>query len=222
MKIRLLILMIVGMVAFRGTCAAEVGVPVVVKGTILDTYTGKPCELAMMFTDEAGEKFKIYPNSSTGKYEQVLKSGMNYTVTFIAYDILRDPQALNIEFSEVYHEYNFDFKVRRMTPGLEMYNSEVFESGKANLTADGEKLLQTIAKGMKFSRGAKLDLHVGGASQSLINERISTIQNIKEIASLKSRIAFSSGSGSGDDRKLRVVVREISDPLKKTNTEKKI
>ena len=215
MKIRILILMILGIVVFRGTCTAEVGVPVVVKGTILDIYTGKPCELAMMFTDESGEKFKIYPNSSTGKYEQVLKSGMNYTVTFIAYDILRDPQALNIEFSEEYHEYSFDFKVRRMTPGLEMFNSEVFVSGKANLTADGEKLLQTIAKGMKFSRGAKLDLFVGGASQSLINDRISTIQKIKEIASLKSRIAFASDSRKGDEQKLRVVVREISDPLKK-------
>ncbi len=41
---------------------AQSGVPVIVKGKVLDQYTNKPINVAMMFTDKNGKKFKITPN----------------------------------------------------------------------------------------------------------------------------------------------------------------
>ena len=199
---------------------SQTGVPVIVKGSVLDEFTNKPVIVEMMFTNKDGKKFKIIPNSLTGHYEQVLNSGEDYDVTFINYDVVRETQQLHLEYSAKYLELEHNYSVKRMTNGLELFSANAFKNNSADLVVEGKELLDRIVKTMRFSRGAKLQIKISAKdadksknSKELIENRIKSIFGYDGLADVKSRISISA-SDVNTDKNLTVIVTEISDPLK--------
>lgn len=198
---------------------AQSGVPVIVKGKVLDQYTNKPINVAMMFTDKNGKKFKITPNILTGEYQQVLNSGEEYEVTFINYDVIREKNTLKLEHSEKYLEIKQDYFVKRMTPGLEIYSENIFEKNSANLTPSGTELLENLVQAMKFSRGAKLKFNISAKdtdkpanAKALLDKRLNALTSYAGIQAMKSRIIIVPENNS--PKNVSIIVTEINDPLK--------
>ena len=199
---------------------SQTGVPIFVKGKVLDEFTNKPVNVEMMFTNKDGKKFRITPNILTGIYEQVLNSGEDYDVTFINYDIVRETHKLHLEYSDKYLELEQNYFVKRMTNGLELFSENAFLTNSAELDAEGKDLLDKIVKAMRFSRGVKLQIKVSAKdadksknSKELIEKRIKSISEYDGLADMKSRISISA-SDVNTDKNLTVIVTEISDPLK--------
>lgn len=202
------------------TCGyAQSGVPVIVKGKVLDQYTNKPINVSMMFTAKDGKKFKITPNILSGEYQQVLNSGEEYEVTFINYDIIREKHVLRLEHSDKYLEIKQDYFPKRMTAGLEIYSENIFEKNSANLTSSGTELLEQLVQAMKFSRGAKFQLNISAKdadkpanAKDLLNKRITALDTYAGIQAVKSRISIKPENNS--PKNVSIIVTEINDPLK--------
>ena len=198
---------------------AQSGVPVIVKGKVLDQYTNKPINVSMMFTDKTGKKFKITPNILSGEYQQVLNSGEEYEVTFISYDVIREKHSIRLEHSDKYLEIKQDFFPKRMTPGLEIYSENIFEHNSAKLTPKGTELLEGLAQAMKYSRGAKLLFNISAKdadkpanAKTLLDKRLNALSTHETMKAMKSRISYTTENNS--NKHLSITVTEINDPLK--------
>ena len=198
---------------------AQSGVPVIVKGKVLDQYTNKPINVAMMFTAKDGKKIKITPNILSGEYQQVLNSGEEYEVTFINYDIIREKHVLRLEHSDKYLEIKQDYFPKRMTAGLEIFSENIFEKNSANLTPSGTELLEQIVQAMKYSRGAKLKFNISAKdadkpanAKDLLDKRLNALTSYAGIQAVKSRISIVPENNSA--KNVSIIVTEINDPLK--------
>lgn len=189
----------------------EKGVPVVIKGLVTDLSTGKFGALTMMFEDSEGNKFKIYPDVTNGKYQQVLNSGVSYKVSFLHYDVFRESFSLEIPFSDKYLEIEKNFQIRRLIPNLTLYDTNIFLKGSAELTPEGAELVANIIRAASYSRGAEFQFIISsGKAATLLQQRMATITSLAGFARVKSRIKISEGNDAND---FKAIVTSIKDPL---------
>lgn len=192
--------------------AQEKGVPVVIKGTVSDLFTGKYGSVTMLFEDSSGKKFKIAPDVTNGHYQQVLNSGETYTVTFLNYDVFRETFPIKIDYSDKYVEIEKDFKIRRLTAGLTLFETDIFAPGSAEFTPAGSELLYSIIRSTTFLRGSELELAISaGGKSELLARRQSAVSTFAGFDKIKSRIRITSAENKND---FKVIVTSIKDPLK--------
>lgn len=219
-------LLLVIIIANISVMTAATGVPVLLKGKVVDKITNKPCEVSLQFKDQSGKIFKIQPNILDGSYQQVVNSGEEYEITFINYDIIREIEKVKIEYSEKYTEIEQNFSVKKMVKDSVIYSLNMFQANTSELTADGQVVLNTLEYSMKFTRGAELVLKINAydaesGSETLINQRVEKIKNIVDNwAASKQRIEVRGVDLSKNDdseeinTNFEVIVNNIKDPLK--------
>ncbi|TAL67009.1 MAG: hypothetical protein EPN82_15660 [Bacteroidetes bacterium] len=160
-------------------------VQVLVKGVITDEYTGKPCESTITIKDKNGKKFKIKSNSIDGTYEQVLAVGENYEFTFINFDVLKKVENIYVESAEKYTEQKADFTVRKLSPGLHLFASDLFASGESVISNSPDDILKELEEILVYNRSAKFGFVVTAHDTYASSSKIT--DNTKSTKSKKSR-----------------------------------
>ena len=222
----LLSLLVVSLVFILPTYSKTKGVPIIIKGTVTDQFTGKPLDVTLQFRDEEGTRFRIKPNIIDGSYSQVVTSGMSYEVTFINYDVLRETQTLNIPFTDTYEEKEVDFQAKKLSPGLDLFKKKFFTGNDAKLSNDASEFLKEFQTIMRFNRGGTFKFIVLADDSNPKN-----IQNANEIAkkrleelknylsswkSFYNRLDFeilNSSKKSAGEHNVIIQVIDIKDPL---------
>lgn len=159
-------------------------IPLVVKGKVLDEFSGEPLLCTIEFRTNNGKKIKVN-TLEDGSYQQVLTSGMTYDVYIYDWNILRTNLSYSVPYKEDYQEIEKDFYVKKLEKGNTIYKEDFFERSSSSLTAEAEKFLKELNTTMRFNRSVKFDLYVNAHDtysrssrkiRSLVEKRISTLK----------------------------------------------
>lgn len=140
----------------------DVGNKVLVKGVVTDIYTGAPVGSNIEFKDSEGKKIKIFSNSKTGMYEQLLAAG-EYEVFFQNWNVARSFDKISVKKYDKYGEQVFNFKVKYMQAGSLYDSVATFPKGSETINHDFTKYLEDLKVQMKFNRGVDFDIYVSSA-----------------------------------------------------------
>ncbi len=208
------ILLLLFMVSLNCYCG---GVPILIKGKVLDEFSNTPTEVTMVIKGKDDKKIKIQPNILTGEYQQVLNSGDVYEVTFLNYDVVKETKTINIEYSEDYKEVEIDFNIKKMTNNRTIYQVNCFNTGTTQISNECSKLFKDFIDVYRFNRGAKFKLVLNSSkakNKKAEAELLASLQNACAIwndFSTRYTIETEKLDSQSD---LQIIVTEIKDPLK--------
>lgn len=217
-NINIIIAFLVVVFVSSAFATASGGIPILIKGKVVDKYSGAPTALEMVFVGEDGSKIKCNPNILDGHYEQVLTSGQTYTVYFVHFDVAREVYSINIPDYDSYQEQYHDWQVKKLAVGNVIYNDNVFLMGTAELSPEGIIIIKQLSNIIKFNRGVQFDLIVSTSkseakNKKLIQDRVKAINRLPELSKYMSKINVTDSENS--DYNFTLKVTEIVDPLKK-------
>jgi hypothetical protein len=135
-------------------------VQVIVKGKVIDEYSGKPTEAQIEFKTSSGNKFKIKSNSIDGSYSQVFNAGETVDATFTNFDLIKTTSSFKVDQTDTYKEQNLDLKVKKLTAGLVAYSLEAFKSGEDVVNQESKAVIEKLEEVMTFNRNVKFDISV--------------------------------------------------------------
>lgn len=183
-------------------------VQVLIKGTISDEFSGKPCETTITIKDKNGKKFKIKSNSVDGSYEQVLTAGENYEFTFMSYDVLKKVENVYIEPAKKYTEQKSDFTVRKLSPGLKLFSSDLFPAGESSISNSPDEILNELDEILVYNRSVKFEFVVSAhdtySSSPQISDNIKSTKGKKQ--KQKTNFPSISKKSNPDERLIKILV----------------
>jgi hypothetical protein len=173
---------------------------VMLKGQVVDKFTGEPMQVTIDLRDAQGNKIiKFKSNSKDGTFQQLLEAGKEYKMIFMNYDILRETRTIKIKDSENYDEEEFTFEIPRLEKGVEICGYDAFSGSSAQLSNEAKQRLDELKKQMRFNRSVKFDLFISAKSKSLETKRINAVnQYIDDWGYYKRRVNIISGNETKD------------------------
>ena len=192
------------------------GVPVLIKGKVLDEFSTAPVQVTMVIKGKDDKKIKIQPNILTGEYQQTIVSGQEIEVTFLNYDIVKETKTITIDNSDTYKEINVDFTIKKMTPNQIIYSFNCFTENSTEINDECNKFFKDFIDVYKFNRGAKFRIELNSTKLNKKTENLK-IKSLKSACSIWSQFSDRYTVEivqSDSDYDLLIVVTEIKDPLK--------
>lgn len=141
---------------------AQMGTNVLFQGTAIDEKTKSPIEIRYEINHTSGgQKFRG-KSMADGSFQQVLKPGETYTISFTGKNIYRAPELITLRPSEKYYEEKRTFAIMKLTPGQQLAAINLFKSGTAEMNADERDIVKSILSGIKNEDIASLVISVAG------------------------------------------------------------
>ena len=138
----------------------KTNVTILVKGTVVDEYTGEPVETTVEFLPKNGRKFKIKTNSITGKFEQIFKAGDEVDVKFYYWNVPRTYAKIKVKDTIAFTEQEVQFKVKKLEAGRTLFRFNLFTPGTDNFSANSKEMLDSVEHLLRFSRNIKVEFKV--------------------------------------------------------------
>jgi hypothetical protein len=135
-------------------------VQILVKGKIIDEYTGNPVEAQLEFRDQTGKKIRTKSNSLDGSWEQIFNSGDKLDLVVMNWDVARSISKLNVKDTSAYSEQKQDYYVRKFEQGKPIYKFNLFEPKLAKFVSNHNILLDSLKDVLLFSRNIKVELRI--------------------------------------------------------------
>lgn len=135
-------------------------VQIVVKGVVLDEYTGQPLECDIEFQTQNGKRFKIKSNSIDGRFEQVFNAGEKVSVQFSFWNVARRSDFLEVKDTIAYTEQHVVYTARKLSVGALFFRFNLFKPGTSELNKNAARMLDSIENVMKFARNIKVEFRV--------------------------------------------------------------
>lgn len=153
---------------------------VFLSGIVTDINSGVPLKCDIKITN-GDKKTSIFSDSLTGKYNQLVKAGINYTFTFYTWNIYRTKKQVSFPTNAQYREESMDFQVLLLKPGVVVENYNFFEGNSTTLSDDAKAKLKKFKTQMRFHRKTKWKLYISakdaGGSKEIANKRLIEIKN---------------------------------------------
>ncbi|MGB9912138.1 MAG: hypothetical protein ACPLRO_02100 [Candidatus Kapaibacteriota bacterium] len=153
-------------------------IQLILKGKVVDEYTGDPVGAIIEFRTDKGKKFKIKSDSISGEYSQVFNSGEKIEVIIYDWDLVRGKFNIELPDTNKFAEIEQNFKVKRLKPGLVAYRFDCFERGSANLLPDCKEKLLSLDEVLRFNRNVKFEIQVTAFDTYIKIKQAKTIQKV--------------------------------------------
>lgn len=158
------------------------GSQAILKGKVLDFYTGAPVECELEFKVEGGNKVKIKSNSITGEYEQLFDVGSKLKLTFIAYNVLKQEESIEItKPNNDNFEQKQDFKVKKLVEGKVFDFADAFTGGDNSINANGQSKLEELKTILRFNRGLSVNIEVNADDTYALAENTVKVETYNEL-----------------------------------------
>ncbi len=141
----------------------KAGEMAILKGTIRNDANGQPitARIELIDLDKSEHIGNFYSDSRTGKYLLSLPAGKTYGAIAYADGFVFKAERMEIPDHAEYREINVDLRLQPMDVGLNVVLTDVvFESGKATLLPESERMLDRLVKLMEENE--KLEVEIGG------------------------------------------------------------
>jgi ribosomal protein L21E len=208
---------------------ANAQIPLLVKGKIVDEFTGKPVICTIEFRTDNGKKIKI-TTQEDGLYQQVLTSGSTYEVYLYNWDVLRKSENYTVPDLDDFQEVNKDFKVKKLEKGNKVFDLNFFDNTSSILNGSSEEFLKELNTIMRFNRHVQFAFHINAHDsysksnskiKSLVEKRKATLsEKLSKYPMIKERVSIiideSKPSGKPDNSypDVIVTVSQIENKLK--------
>lgn len=153
-------------------------VQLILKGKVIDEYTGNPVGAVIEFRTNTGKKFKIKSDSVSGNYQQVFQSGENVEVIIYDWDVVRTKFTVQLPDTNKYAEIEQNFAVKHLREGLIAYKYNCFERGNANLTPSCKDNLLGLDEVLRFNRNVKFEIQVTAFDTYVKTKRFEKVQKV--------------------------------------------
>jgi hypothetical protein len=188
---------------------------ILVKGIIVDENTKEPLGVSIEMRSEDGKKIKTQSNSETGLFEQLLPSGVNYTVILNSDDILRKDFEFSTDVAKEYKEQQTEWTVVKPRKGSKVFSGNIFNAGQSEISTEGLKMLKELQMLLRFNRSLYVAFEIKGDS-GLAEKRLSEIRShIENWTREKSRIELKPIENQSGDNDLFVRITKIEEFLSK-------
>jgi hypothetical protein len=157
------------------TVLSQMGTTVLFHGMAIDEKTKSPIEVRYEISNTDGQKFRG-KSMADGTFQQVLKPGQTYTISFMGKNIYRTPEVIALRASDKFYEEKRTFPVRRLAPGQQIEAMNLFKTGSAEMNSSEHDLLKKILSGVKnedyptISIAVANDLAVKGAKTKKVKK----------------------------------------------------
>ncbi|MCX7909645.1 MAG: hypothetical protein N2560_09040 [Ignavibacteria bacterium] len=153
-------------------------VQLILKGKVLDEYTGNPVGAIIEFRTSTGKKFKIKSDSVSGEYSQVFQSGENIEVIIYDWDVIRQKFNVQLPDTNKYAEIEQNFTVKHLKEGLVAFKFDCFEKGNSSLLNDCEEKLGGLDDVLRFNRNVKFEIQVTAYDTYIKTRKVQTVQKV--------------------------------------------
>lgn len=133
---------------------------VLVKGFVQDDATGGPVGTSVTFTDPTGKRTTCKSNSKDGSYQQVLTSGMNYTITLKDFIINSSDAYIDIKPESKYIELDKNLKGKKIAVGMLLSTFNAFEPNDTLLLESSYKMFREINDFLKENNTVNVEFKV--------------------------------------------------------------
>lgn len=147
-------------------------VQILVKGSVIDEFTGKPVGVSLEFRLESGKKFKINSNSISGEFEQIFNAGEKVQVVISNWDVARKIEEFIVKDTTTYFEQSIVLYVRKFVVGSPIFKFNIFEQNSSSLTSNYKAILDSVEQTLRFSRNIKVELRVNARDSYWKTEKI--------------------------------------------------
>jgi len=163
-------------------------VVVLLQGKIYDN-NGKPVKVKVTFFGSDGKNISTTSNSTDGFYQQVLKPGVQYNVSFAGYLPIGNS---NVDVPNVskYTEISSSFTVRKIEEGLILDKFSAFDSGDSTLTNNYIEKFSIIESFLKANITASLVVTVSVEDSYFLKKRVRVKYKDKKGRSRSKRITL--------------------------------
>ncbi|MES2766777.1 MAG: hypothetical protein V4642_12965 [Bacteroidota bacterium] len=131
------------------TALAQMGTNVLLQGIAIDGKTKSPVEIRYEINNSSSGQRIRGKSLNDGSFQQVLKPGETYTISFTGKNIYRAPEAIALRPSEKYYEEKRTFEIIKLTPGHQLAAISLFKTGTAEMEPEATAVLKTILSGVK-------------------------------------------------------------------------
>jgi|GEM_PF-878504 len=135
-------------------------VTILVKGKVVDEFTGQPVETTVEFKTSKGKKFRIKTNSLDGTFEQVFSAGDNVEMKLYHWNVARKYYHLNIKDTIAYTEQYEKFTVKKLAVGNTLFRFNIFKSGSSEFVYGCKQMLDSIEHLLRFARNIKVVFNI--------------------------------------------------------------
>lgn len=135
-------------------------VTILVKGVVLDEFTGKPVETFVEFKTSKGKRFKIKTNSLTGQFQQILKAGDVVQIKFYFWNVARKIVTLHVKDTIAYSEQNVKYRVKKLDVGRILFKFNLFKPAGSEFVYNSKSLIDSLKFLMRFSRNIKVEFRI--------------------------------------------------------------
>lgn len=188
---------------------------ILVKGIIIDENSKEPLGVSIEMRTEDGKKIKTQSNSETGLFEQLLPSGVKYTVILNSDDILRKEFEFSTDVAEQYKEQLTEWTAVKPKKGSKVFSGNIFNAGQSEISSEGLMKLKELQMLLRFNRSLYVEFEISGEN-SLAEKRLSEIsRHIESWTREKSRIELKPIENQSGDKDLLVRITKIEEFLSK-------
>ncbi len=171
-------------------------VTILVKGVVLDEFTGKPVETFVEFKTSNGKRFKIKTNSMTGQFQQILKAGDVVQIKFYFWDVARKIVTLHVKDTIAYSEQNVNYWVKKLDVGRILFKFNLFKPVTSEFVNNSMSLIDSLEFLLRFSRNIEVEFRINAHD---------TYAKIKKFAPQKSK------KKKKDSKELQQIILEQPD-----------
>jgi len=135
-------------------------VTILVKGKVVDQFTGEPVETTVEFKTSKGKKFRIKTNSLDGTFEQIFNAGDNIEIKFYFWNVARTYYKIHIKDTIAYSEQYENFTVKKLEVGKSLFKFNLFKPRSSEFVSNYKQLLDSVEHLLRFARNIKVEFRV--------------------------------------------------------------
>lgn len=122
---------------------------ILLSGTVTSADASAPLKAKIFFMDPSGKEANTATTNSTGKFQAVLKPGIQYTVHIVCSQYYTDNEPLHTPDVDSYQEQTQNFSLQPIKAGTSLFNQDCFDLGSVAPRSDAASAIAAIGAKMK-------------------------------------------------------------------------
>jgi len=124
---------------------------ILLSGMVTSAETSSPLKAQVIFLDQSGAQANKAITNSSGKFQAVLKPGMNYTVHVLSSQYYADNEPLQTPNVDAYQEQTQNFALQPIKSGTVLFDQDCFDQGSISPRSDAAATLAALGAKMKLN-----------------------------------------------------------------------
>jgi len=124
---------------------------ILLSGTVTSAESSGPLKAKISFMDPSGKEANTAITNASGRFQAVLKPGMQYTVNIVCSQYYTDNESLHTPDVDSYQEQTQNFALQPIKAGSTLFDQDCFDQGSVTPRGDAASAIAAIGAKMKLN-----------------------------------------------------------------------